>query len=59
MGIGGSNLSNFPSASEENEMWNGQDPFLKERLFGLTGPQGNRGDILFAQIDRESDTFNV
>ena len=21
--------------------WNGQDPILKERLFGLTGPQGN------------------
>src|SRR6266566_3452121 len=23
--------------------WNGQDPILKERLFGLTGPQGNHG----------------
>src|ERR1700750_2465408 len=21
-------------------LWNGKDPFLKERLFGLTGPQG-------------------
>jgi hypothetical protein len=40
-------------------LWNGRDPFLKERLFGLTGPQGDHGDILFAQIDRESDTFNV
>src|SRR5215475_11992352 len=25
-------------------LWNGQDPFLKERLFGLTGPQGNHGE---------------
>jgi Glycosyl hydrolase family 63 C-terminal domain len=24
--------------------WNGQDPFLKERLFGVTGPQGNHGE---------------
>ncbi|WP_346292839.1 MGH1-like glycoside hydrolase domain-containing protein [Sphaerothrix gracilis] len=25
-------------------LWNGQDPVLKERLFGLTGPQGNHGE---------------
>lgn len=25
-------------------MWNGHDPILKERLFGLTGPQGNHGE---------------
>ena len=25
-------------------LWNEQDPFLKERLFGLTGPQGNHGE---------------
>ena len=25
-------------------MWNGKDPFLKERLFGLTGPEGNHGE---------------
>ena len=25
-------------------LWNTQDPFLKERLFGLTGPQGNHGE---------------
>jgi len=25
-------------------LWNGQDPFLKERLYGLTGPQGNHGE---------------
>ncbi|MEM8805244.1 MAG: glucosidase [Cyanobacteria bacterium P01_G01_bin.38] len=25
-------------------LWNEQDPILKERLFGLTGPQGNHGE---------------
>jgi hypothetical protein len=25
-------------------LWNEQDAFLKERLFGLTGPQGNHGE---------------
>jgi hypothetical protein len=25
-------------------LWNGKDTFLKERAFGLTGPQGNRGE---------------
>lgn len=25
-------------------LWNGQDAILKERAFGLTGPQGNRGE---------------
>jgi hypothetical protein len=25
-------------------LWNGRDPILKERLFGLTGKQGNRGE---------------
>ncbi|MEN3287557.1 MAG: hypothetical protein V7634_1857, partial [Bradyrhizobium sp.] len=24
--------------------WNGRDPFLKERIFGLTGPEGNHGE---------------
>ncbi len=24
--------------------WNGADPILKERLFGLTGPEGNHGE---------------
>jgi hypothetical protein len=24
--------------------WNGKDPMLKERLFGLSGPQGNHGE---------------
>src|SRR5258706_3286848 len=25
-------------------LWNGHDPILKERLFGLSGPEGNRGE---------------
>ncbi|WP_017306909.1 MGH1-like glycoside hydrolase domain-containing protein [Spirulina subsalsa] len=25
-------------------LWNGQDPILKERLFGLTGTEGNHGE---------------
>src|SRR5437588_9230220 len=25
-------------------LWNGRDPFLKERLFGLTGPEGNHAE---------------
>jgi Mannosylglycerate hydrolase MGH1-like glycoside hydrolase domain len=25
-------------------LWNGEDPILKERMFGLTGPQGNHGE---------------
>src|SRR5436190_5166333 len=25
-------------------LWNGRDPILKERLFGLTNPQGNHGE---------------
>jgi hypothetical protein len=25
-------------------LWNGNDPILKERIFGLTGPQGNHGE---------------
>jgi hypothetical protein len=25
-------------------LWNGQDPILKERLFGLSNPQGNHGE---------------
>ena len=25
-------------------LWNGQDPIIKERLFGLTGPEGNHGE---------------
>ncbi len=25
-------------------LWNGRDPFLKERMFGLSGPEGNHGE---------------
>src|SRR6266849_2503759 len=25
-------------------LWNGRDPILKERLFGLTDPEGNHGE---------------
>jgi hypothetical protein len=25
-------------------LWNGHDPILKERLFGVTGPEGNHGE---------------
>ena len=25
-------------------LWNGNDPYLKERMFGLTNPQGNHGE---------------
>ncbi len=37
--------------SDENQLlcfslalWNGRDPILKERLFGLAGPEGNHGE---------------
>ncbi len=25
-------------------LWNGSDPFLKERMFGVSGPEGNHGE---------------
>ena len=25
-------------------LWNGKDPIIKERLFGLSGPEGNHGE---------------
>ena len=34
--------------------WNGKDPFLKERAFGLSNPQGNHGEDIkdyFYHID--------
>ncbi len=30
-------------------LWNGRDPILKERAFGLTGNEGNRGEDVKAQ----------
>ena len=35
-------------------LWNGRDPILKERLFGLTGPEGNHGEDVkevYAHLD--------
>lgn len=26
-------------------LWNEKDPILKERLYGLTGPEGNHGEV--------------
>ena len=40
-------------------MWNGNDPILKERLFGLTGPEGNhgedvQGELLLPRLDADA-----
>ncbi len=32
-------------------LWNGADPILKERLFGLTNPQGNHGEDVKEEYD--------
>ena len=32
------------SLSVSLALWNGRDPILKERLFGLTGKEGNHGE---------------
>ena len=41
--------------------WNGRDPILKERLFGLTGPQGNHGEdgkeIFFYEDNTPSHSY--
>src|SRR4029450_10505964 len=34
-------------------LWNGRDPILKERLFGLTGGEGNHGE------DVKEDYFHL
>ncbi len=34
----------FQNISLAVALWNERDPILKERLFGLTGPQGNHGE---------------
>ena len=38
-----SRIANAASASRSRS-WNGRDHILKERLFGLTGPEGNHGE---------------
>ena len=42
-GLGG--ISNrFQNVCLGLALWNGKDPILKERLYGLTGPEGNHGE---------------
>ena len=41
-------------------LWNGRDPILKERLFGLTGTEGNHGEDVkeyYFYLDSHSDPF--
>lgn len=42
--------------------WNGKDPILKERLFGLTNNQGNHGEdvkeLYFHQVSTPSHAYN-
>src|SRR5436190_11254784 len=39
-------------------LWNGRDPILKERLFGLTGSEGNHGeDVKEYYFYLDSDAF--
>src|SRR5438309_1604225 len=37
-------------------LWNGRDPILKERLFGLGGPEGNHGEDVKEQYFRLDST---
>ena len=43
-GRDGRALRHPPRALPRAALWNGGDPILKERMFGLTGPQGNHGE---------------
>ncbi|WP_026715398.1 MGH1-like glycoside hydrolase domain-containing protein [Flavobacterium daejeonense] len=42
--------------------WNGKDPIIKERLFGLTNNQGNHGEdvkeLYFHQVSTPTHTYN-
>ncbi len=41
-------------------LWNGRDPILKERLFGLTGPEGNHGEDVkecYYYLDSHADAL--
>ena len=41
-------------------LWNGRDPILKERLFGLTGEEGNHGEDVkeyYFYLDSTPDAF--
>ena len=37
-------------------LWNGRDPILKERLFGLAGPEGNHGEDVKEEYYYEDST---
>jgi hypothetical protein len=37
-------------------LWNGQDPFIKERFFGLSNPQGNHGEDVKEYYFYQSNT---
>ena len=44
-------------------LWNGKDPILKERLFGLTGPEGNHGEdvkeqYFYLECQPEYETYH-
>src|SRR5436305_12164310 len=42
-------------------LWNGRDPILKERLFGLTNSEGNHGEDVkeyYFYLDRKSTRLN-
>ena len=41
-------------------LWNGRDPILKERMFGLTGSEGNHGEDVkeyYFYLDSTPDPF--
>lgn len=41
-------------------LWNGNDPILKERLFGLTGSEGNHGEAVnenYLRLIRQSGEY--
>jgi hypothetical protein len=40
-------------------LWNGRDPILKERLFGLTNSEGNHGEILLSRQHADSLVHEV
>jgi hypothetical protein len=42
-GLGGV-CNRFQNVCLAVALWNGKDPILKERLYGLTGPEGNHGE---------------
>jgi hypothetical protein len=41
---GFSDVEQRPHGACLRGLWNGRDPILKERIFGLTGGEGNHGE---------------